>query len=472
MRSMFNMNKVLKILFISGIFCINLPLAKAIKTSIFGDVPTYINQQIRIYYYPHHLFEAPALLVSQHIDENGRLDVSFNIEETTQIYLDLESYHVYFLISPGDTFHVELPLYKAKSKAEKYNIFYQPQRFYLSPVSGDQRQLNVSVSRFEMMLENRFNTALSARRSIKGDSIIQSQISVLQKMVEKEQDPYLKQYMHYKTAPFYSLAYPHDPQVQIDSFFIDASPEFNNPSFWEALNSAIKNRDAIGDNIQQETERTLDLLKEKNTDAYIQFIKHHYGIKNNALTALVLLKDMQRLWFTETKSRDDILAFLDILKQNSESFYYVDMATSMYKHLTKTYPGTPAAYFELPDKKGKMIPLQEKNKVLVLNFCSPELQQCARDFISLEKIKSDLGRKVEIINIVIHQEFIDFKAYVQAYQGKNKFVHWNNNTELLDAYQIKGLPAYYIIDTDGTFISSPAPSPDNGLQQTLETIVR
>jgi len=52
------------------------------------------------------------------------------------------------------------------------------------------------------------------------------------------------------------------------------------------------------------------------------------------------------------------------------------------------------------------------------------------------------------------------------------FLHYSHSPEILDDYDIKGYPTYFLIDKDGKLLASPAISPAEGFERFIFNILR
>lgn len=445
--------------------------AHAQNTWIKSQVIGYSQQTLSVYHNSHHLFEDPVLLDSSIVDNQGNVVFEFSLKQTTQLYIDLGFYHIYFIISPGDSLLVELPVYKPLSQSDKYNVFFKPESFYTIPISGDSHSINQTFHHYEYIIDTLYSNALRAQRNgVTGTQIIDGlrRISHLENM---EENKYLQTYLHYQVTPFFALAYPYSPQLKIDSVFRGQIPELENPAFWEAFNGTFRNP-FLGRNENEPNPFLIKQLLQHDFSGLNKSLSKTYTIQQEDLTNVLIIKGIYDLWHSHPSYKYQLLKCLDSLAEYLIQPHFKTLTVALKQHFTSVYTGYPARTYDLPDYQGKLTSLTFKNKTVLLNFCSPELQQCAKDFLALEMFKKEFGRKLEIINIVVYQSKDDFINFASQQQGNTHFVHWNENTQLLKDYQIKGLPSYFIVDPEGKFIASPAPGPDAGLHDLLEDILK
>jgi hypothetical protein len=83
------------------------------------------------------------------------------------------------------------------------------------------------------------------------------------------------------------------------------------------------------------------------------------------------------------------------------------------------------------------------------------------------KLKEKYGTKVEFVGISADKEFLTYYYFMQNKKFSFTTLHWGNNTELLDNYNIKTYPSFILIGPDGKIVQSQADSPSSYLDALL-----
>ena len=124
--------------------------------------------------------------------------------------------------------------------------------------------------------------------------------------------------------------------------------------------------------------------------------------------------------------------------------------------------GSPAPNFKLKSATGKEVALSSfRGKVVYLNFWSSKCPLCQLDLPYARELEKEMADKnVVFVNIgVDDEELWQYAVKNRKLTGIQLFDE--NKDALLQQYKVPSLPAYYLIDTDGTFIQTKAKRPSN-----------
>jgi len=94
------------------------------------------------------------------------------------------------------------------------------------------------------------------------------------------------------------------------------------------------------------------------------------------------------------------------------------------------------------------------------------------EFELLRDLKSRHQDHLSIITILVDDSFQAMRDLLQTNKYDWTFVHFSNQSEILDNYDIQTYPVYYLIGPDGKLIASPAPSPSEGFESYLLKVMR
>jgi len=124
--------------------------------------------------------------------------------------------------------------------------------------------------------------------------------------------------------------------------------------------------------------------------------------------------------------------------------------------------GSPAPNFKLKSSTGKDVALSDyRGKVVYLNFWSSKCPLCQLDLPYARELEKELADKnVVFIHVgVDDEELWRYALKNRKLTGVQLFA--DNKEVLLQQYKVQTLPAYFLIDTDGTFIKIKAKRPSN-----------
>ncbi len=143
-----------------------------------------------------------------------------------------------------------------------------------------------------------------------------------------------------------------------------------------------------------------------------------------------------------------------------------DIAKAVIARLKKTNVGEKAFNFRLPDERGKMHSLSDfKGKYVYLHFANAFISQSKQDLPVLSRLAKKFS-DFEVVNIFVYNTAQDLQLELSPDLKRETLnLHWNNNAALLDEYEVRNVPTFFLIDPQGNFLYSPAPSPAEGFEE-------
>ena len=173
-------------------------------------------------------------------------------------------------------------------------------------------------------------------------------------------------------------------------------------------------------------------------------------------------------WFLDDESRRGCLRVLSLMED--------PMAERMKKELTAAT--TFAAPF-LPDLtlvnyKGDRVNLSEFEEDLVyLNVVKLNSASCAKELGLMANLERKYGRQIRFITIVMDD---DPKA-ITNFLAKNRNYEWEflqgtNNPVLQRALNLRTIPAFFLVQPNGTLRSSYTKMPSEGIEETFARLLK
>jgi peroxiredoxin len=149
-----------------------------------------------------------------------------------------------------------------------------------------------------------------------------------------------------------------------------------------------------------------------------------------------------------------------------------NIALLVYERLTRFYKGNPTPDFELPDITNQQNRLSKfKGKVVILSFGASWSSDYFSELLVLEKYSKNFGKKVLILNILIDTP--NTVLINKHEQNKNwKLLLAENHNEILDLYNVKSVPQFFIISKGGWFIEAPSEPPSKWSVEKFEAFLK
>ncbi|MES2809253.1 MAG: TlpA disulfide reductase family protein [Bacteroidota bacterium] len=157
---------------------------------------------------------------------------------------------------------------------------------------------------------------------------------------------------------------------------------------------------------------------------------------------------------------------------------YADTLKKFYAAIKRLKPGSPAPIFTLKDDHGKQVSLSDfKDKVVYIDFwgvyCGPCIGAIKQSVPALhQKYK---GKDVVFINICIDTDENNWKVNLKKLNldGVNLIAQGGTLHPVSKAYNIDGIPHYYLIDKEGKIADNKAADPfEQRLYDQIDKLLR
>ena len=131
---------------------------------------------------------------------------------------------------------------------------------------------------------------------------------------------------------------------------------------------------------------------------------------------------------------------------------YTEALQAEQNKLLTLQPGQPAPDFTLSGPDGQSVSLSQfKGKVVLLDFWASWCGPCIADLETLRKIKEQVAAQpVVFLNVSLDVNEGAWKRAIAKHQIKG--VHVRSDGQVTQAYNVSGIPRYYLLDPQGLIV--------------------
>ena len=109
---------------------------------------------------------------------------------------------------------------------------------------------------------------------------------------------------------------------------------------------------------------------------------------------------------------------------------------------------------------------------MYLNFCSTMSYPCLNNFELLKSVYEKYNDLLEIVTISVDEDKNRIRELAKTKSYRWIFLDMGDTSNVLEDYEVRAYPTYYLIDPQGKLVLSPAPGPDKEFEKILLEILR
>lgn len=440
---------------------------------IIGKDTAYAGKIIEFEYYTDEISATTKPIAGDTVAEDGSFSLEFDIKKTTYIFSEIGIYYAYFFAEPSNTYKIVLPQFSEKTKADKLNPYFKPVNIHLAFEDYNENELNVLIRIFNESYIPFYNKHLK-EVYVKDDfSTLNKDIERMDKPFEKSKNEYFNQYRRYRYGLLRYLAYQQKSKSISDEYFKGQPVLYNNPAYMELFNLLYDKYFTHLARTETGKKITEDITKLKDSDAVKKTLANDMVLQPEELLNMVMLKGLHDEFYDDKYSRSILLEVLDDFIKKTNSQRQKDIAQTIREKVTKLLVGYEPPQFELYNQNGELVKLKDfKGKYVYLNFCSCFSYACLNEFAMLNNLYEKHKKYLEIVTIIADDDQAVMADFIQRSQYPWQFLHYERQPDIIEKYDVRVFPTYYLIDNEGKLELSPAPSPQDNFEGQLFKILK
>lgn len=439
--------------------------AQAKPITIHGTAHGFINKFVYVHQLKDYVSHSYQTLGSDKISEKGNFTIEVDVDNITEVFVEItDKSGILYLDPEVSDYYIHFP-------DPKHKDHYSGKNARLIIDSLDTEDINSLILDYETQLNKFLHLGDSvwtlAKLVLAPDSkaILDSFKLVCKKRYKDVQEPYFHTYVQYSLATFEQFTGGME-LMEMNKGIVYNSYVRKKPIHW--TNSSYMNF------IQSFYGRPFRNIGRANFYAADEIINNlgdfhqlkkllleDYYLKDEGICELVLIQGILEEYHSGIYNKTHLIAILDTAAVHCQFEENRKIAKNVKHLLTRLEEGYRAPNFELVTVQGDTITLDSlKGKYIYLDFFHTESIPAVKEKSLIPALKEKYGEWVEFVSISLDE---DAKA-LKEYLGQNPEYDWhianyNGNVNLLDLYNIRSLPSYFLIDQDGKMMSADPPRP-------------
>ena len=479
------------------------------NVNIFGNAPEYKNETLVFYTFSDQITYNEKQLASCDVQLDGSFSCSFEVSQTSYVFLHLGIYEAFLFIEPGKTYEIILPEHKSKSIADELNPYFKSVQYHLGIENITDQELNYQLAYFDEVYSrminnslyqsyeqlkkrnanskyNKVDTAFSDKaysRAVNNNSQLiyqnlkeldaDKEIQKIDSIFSNDTNQFFRDFRKYKLASFLHLSSQEKMKSISNTYFLDNPILYHNPAYMSLFNEVYKEYFIYFGRTEYGSQIYTDINKLNSYSALNSTLQKDSILMNDTLCELVILKCLYDEFYNDKFSRKAMLTILDSLEMETTHTEHKLIARNIKNKVTKLMVGYKPPQFNLFDKDSNLVSLNDfQDKYVYVGFCTTVSYACIKEFEMLRNLYEKHKDHFEIIMICMDENLPQMKHFVERKNYPFTFLYYGNQPDVFKDYDIRAFPTYYFIDKEGKLSLSPAASPGENVEFQIFKIMR
>jgi thiol-disulfide isomerase/thioredoxin len=427
--------------------------SQAAETVIQGSIEGFENRSINVLTIEDYITSTKKELAENKI-EGSKFRLTFDLENTQQLFLKIEDKQTSLFVEAGKVYNLSLSYNEEKNRGQAYNKVLDLEMSFPQP-----QELNQLIKKFNQDYQNFFADnyqkfiAKNAQKEI--EAFIKTQKS---KEVYKS-NPYAEQYVRYALANLEDIN--RAPEDKLFNQYLKNQPILYEQKEYMNFFLQFYKEDFGQFCITKEGAELLRaIMFKKDLAQTVSLIQKFKQIENKSLAELYLINGLYEVYHDKTVEQESNLAMLEQLSEKASNKENQVIAKNVIKKLRLFGKDEMAPEFSLINHQGDTVSLVDfRGKPVYLNFWANWSIPSLRQLSVMKKLQENYGEKIHFVSVNVDEESEVMKSIKEEKNYNWTFLHYGNDFEIREKYEVKAVPSYYLIDSKGKMMQTFAPGP-------------
>lgn len=438
------------------------------KTMISGSVSGAEGQVVRLLAFDDFVSRKIISLDESPISAEGTFSLEFDLPATQAAFLDINYQRSEIFLEPGQNYELSI----AYDAANQLRSYFDRQGLTFEILRQEENELNKLIWEFNAMY-NKFvmeNFEHIVKLHDK-DRVARFKEEVLINFEDAEH-PYFQDYIEYKFADIEQYARLKGEKLLAEEYFNTRPILYRNVEYTFLFEEFFEKFLTTSPDVILIS----DLIQAVNEEENLQTIRDSLAavpyLENKVFRDLVLIYSLKGLYHNGTFKKPQVLSLIREAGKTSPYPEHRKIANNLLEVLSRLDPGNPAPDIELTGMGGQKFKLKSiKGKPMLLVFFRGQQSGMSNTFDRLAELYQVYKAGLEIISISMDHRISDYQDLANSGNYPWTFTHYGGNPSVYDAYDVRNMPLFVLIDTDGNIVSHPAPAPGDELERQILKII-
>jgi len=440
------------------------------KSVLSGKVDDYKSKEITFYTVPDPILHQKLELATTKVANDGTFSVSLSVNQTTEIYSDLEKFCGTMVVEPGKNYTITLPPFSLRTSNEAHSPYFKPALYWFGLPNTENGDLNFAVRQFitDFNLETVKNTIQIYQNQSK--EVVNEIIDRLEQKYSSNQNDYFKTLRRYYFAGLEYTVNQHTPEFVINKYFATKPVQLQHPIYQRTFETIFT--DFLRKQSQDiKNQKIVSLVNAGNYLSLVNFFENK-GYKKE-FAELVVLKGLNDGYYTGSFTKEGVVKAIELAQTTTTSPLLQSIAHQIKSKLTILTVGGKAPAIRLSNLKKETFTLDKfSGKFVYIGFFNSRSTDCRAELDSIVPLEKKLRQVLHVVSISLDDDF-ENAAKLWKLKGYSwELLNGAKQKQLIINYNASITPIFYLIDPNGKLQLSPSLSPSQGFEPLFLKILR
>lgn len=438
------------------------------SATIEGYAPHYKGKTVNVSTYKDFITFTPLQIASAQVNDSGKFTFHLDsLKHCTYLYLSIDNYKGDLYAVPGNLYQVEFP---APDSDHYQNPFVEHSVnlvFYITDTMEVNNLIMDFNTQFDIFWAKNYQYFVKMRAAHCVDSFYTAMLLRYKNI----NNPDFTGYMTYTIAEISNNIL--EGEKTLGEKYIKGKPIlYNNYEYMQFFNDYFKDY-MKNFTFTMEGGDINKFIEKSDYPDLMEVLKINHLLRNDSLCELVLLKGLYEFYYSGDYDKENIKILLRIIKGATKIEEDRIIADDMLASFSGIIKGGDAPDFALKDSKGEVNSILDfRGKYVYLSFFKTTSSASISQMEVLPALYKRFGKKINFVFISEDDNYNDLIKFLGANKNFNWTFLWDEKHRVMQEYDAKSLPEYYLVNPQGKFFRSPADDPSHGIETTFEDITK